>query len=112
MNVSRRQFLEVGLVAAVALTVKDVAAQNSKVKYYCEYCGSSYSSVASLTSARCVKHPDGVSKGYHKLYEGSEKQQYVCKYCGTKNRTLRGLVHQRCTKHPKGTSKGYHAPAL
>ena len=52
--------------------------------FYCEYCGSKYSSVSSLTSCSCFRHPDGPNKGKHKLYEGSEKAQYVCKYCGSK----------------------------
>ena len=47
--------------------------------FYCEYCGSKSSSVSSLTSQSCTKHPSGPSKGKHKLYEGSEKSQYTCK---------------------------------
>lgn len=33
--------------------------------FYCEYCGSKYSSVASLTSDNCWRHPDGSYKGKH-----------------------------------------------
>ena len=36
--------------------------------FYCEYCGSKYSSVSSLTSCSCFRHPDGPNKGKHKLY--------------------------------------------
>ncbi len=80
--------------------------------YFCEYCGTKYSSVSSLTSSSCSKHPNGLNKGKHKLYEGSEKSQYVCKYCGTKNSTLSSLTSNSCSKHPDGLNKGKHAPAL
>ncbi|WP_272897863.1 hypothetical protein [Brachyspira catarrhinii] len=33
--------------------------------FYCEYCGQKYSSVASLTSNNCSRHPDGSYKGKH-----------------------------------------------
>jgi len=80
--------------------------------FYCEYCGQKFSSVQSLTSNRCSKHPDGANKGYHKLYEGSEKSQYTCKYCGQKFSSIQSLTSNRCSKHPSGANKGYHAPAL
>jgi len=51
-------------------------------KFYCEYCGISYSTVSALTNSSCSRHPAGSGKGRHKLYEGSEKSQYTCKYCG------------------------------
>ena len=76
--------------------------------YYCEYCGSKYSSVSSLTANSCSRHPDG--RGKHKLYEGSEKSQYVCKYCGQKYSSLTSLTANSCSRHPNG--KGKHAPAL
>ena len=41
--------------------------------YYCEYCGQKYSDVRNLTASSCSRHPDGPSKGKHKLYEGGEK---------------------------------------
>ena len=50
--------------------------------YYCEYCGTKYSSVTLLTGSSCHRHPNGPNKGKHKLYEGSEKRTYTCKYCG------------------------------
>lgn len=80
--------------------------------YYCEYCGSKYSSVSSLTSCSCFRHPDGPNKGKHKLYEGSEKAQYVCKYCGSKYSSLSSLTSCSCFRHPNGRNKGKHAPAL
>ena len=76
--------------------------------YYCEYCGSKYPSVSSLTAGSCSRHPDG--RGKHKLYEGSEKSQYVCKYCGSKYPSLTSLTAGSCSRHPNG--KGKHAPAL
>lgn len=54
--------------------------------YYCEYCGHRFPSVRLLTSAPCVRHPDGPNKGRHKLYEGTEKSEYTCKYCGKSSR--------------------------
>lgn len=80
--------------------------------FYCEYCGTSSSSVSTLTSASCYRHPDGNGKGRHKLYEGSEKSQYTCKYCGTKSTSISNLTAASCYRHPMGNGKGKHAPAL
>lgn len=80
--------------------------------FYCEYCGTKFSSVSSLTSSSCSRHPNGSSKGKHKLYEGSEKSQYPCKYCGTKFSSLTSLTSSSCYRHPLGSSKGKHSPAL
>ena len=33
--------------------------------YYCEYCGSKFSSVSSLTAGNCLRHPNGSNKGKH-----------------------------------------------
>jgi len=80
--------------------------------FYCEYCGTKASSIQSLTAGHCMRHPGGTNKGYHKLYEGSEKSQYSCKYCGTKASSVQSLTGGHCMKHPGGTNKGYHSPAL
>ena len=80
--------------------------------FYCEYCGQKFSSVQNLTSNRCLKHPIGPNKGYHKLYEGLEKIQYTCKYCGQKFSSIQSLTSNRCLKHPLGSNKGFHSPAL
>ena len=80
--------------------------------FYCEYCGSRYPSVASLTANTCPRHPNGTHKGKHKLYEGSEKSQYTCKYCGQNYSNLSSLTANTCARHPNGTHKGKHAPAL
>lgn len=80
---------------------------------YCEYCGLKAPSVAALTVNSCERHPDGASKGRHKLYEGSEKAKYTCKYCGTMAPSIQALTTNWCDKHPKGSGgKGKHAPAL
>lgn len=79
--------------------------------FYCEYCGTKYSSVSSLTATSCFRHPSGANKGKHKLYEGDEKSQYTCKYCGTKNSSLSSLTATSCFRHPDGANKGKHAPA-
>lgn len=34
-------------------------------KFYCEYCGTSTSSISSLTANNCPRHPDGNGKGKH-----------------------------------------------
>jgi len=80
--------------------------------FYCEYCGSKYSSVSSLTAGSCHRHPNGVNKGKHKLYEGSEKPKYTCKYCGTGNSSISSLTAGSCHRHPNGVNKGKHSPAL
>ncbi len=79
---------------------------------FCEYCGTKYSSISSLTGSSCHRHPLGPSKGKHKLYEGSEKAKYSCKYCGTSYSSLSSLTGSSCHRHPNGPSKGKHSPAL
>jgi len=74
--------------------------------YYCKYCGSSYSSVSSLTSGSCIKNPEGRN---HSLYEGSEKQQYTCKYCGSNYSSISSLTSGSCIRNPHGKN---HVPAL
>lgn len=80
--------------------------------FYCEHCGQKFSSVSSLTSNSCGKHPNGSHKGKHKLYEGSEKPKYTCKYCGQQFSSIQSLTSNSCGKHPNGSHKGKHAPAL
>ena len=80
--------------------------------FYCEYCGAKASSVSSLTSMSCVRHPNGSHKGKHKLYEGSEKSKYTCKYCGTSSSSINSLTSTSCSRHPNGSHKGKHAPTL
>ncbi len=81
-------------------------------EYHCEYCGSRFTSVFALTSQRCSRHPDGVSKGRHKLFEGQPASRYVCKHCGQSFSSLFALTGQRCSRHPSGTNKAPHSPAL
>lgn len=33
--------------------------------YYCKYCGQKFPTISSLTSGKCIKHPDGSYKGKH-----------------------------------------------
>ena len=75
-------------------------------KVFCKYCGSSASSVSSLTqsSRTCQKNPEGK---YHVPYEGSEKSKYTCKYCGTERSSISGLTQYSCSKNPHGK---YHEP--
>lgn len=81
-------------------------------KVNCEYCGEEKSTIQILTSNNCGKHPDGLYKGKHKLYEGFKKSKYDCKYCGEQKATLKILTANKCAKHPKGLYKGNHSPAL
>ena len=80
--------------------------------YYCKYCGRSASSVSSLTSGICHRHPAGPNKGKHALYEGSEKSKYTCKNCGRQFLNLPALTSSVCQRHPDGPNKGKHQPAL
>jgi hypothetical protein len=80
--------------------------------FYCKHCGIKASSISSLTSQSCGKHPNGNNKGRHELYEGSEKSQYFCKYCGQKHSSISSLTSQVCGKHPNGNNKGRHEPSL
>lgn len=80
--------------------------------YYCVYCGQKYLSVSSLTSGICSRHPNGMNKGKHALYEGSEKAKYTCKYCGQQYNSISSLTAGTCSRHPDGMNKGKHSPAL
>ena len=81
-------------------------------KFYCKYCGNAFSSVQSLTGNTCPRHPDGVGKGRHALYEGDEAPEYTCKYCGKRAGTIASLTSQMCPRHPDGNGKGRHSPSL
>ena len=80
--------------------------------YYCKHCGQRFSSVSSLTSSWCPRHPDGCNRGKHALYEGSEKPSYTCKYCGREFPSISSLTSSWCPRHPDGCNRGRHSPAL
>lgn len=80
--------------------------------FYCKYCGNQSSSVSSLTSMSCSRHPNGAGKGKHVLYEGSEKPKYTCKYCGNQSGSISSLTSMSCSRHPDGAGKGKHEPAM
>jgi hypothetical protein len=82
------------------------------MNYYCKYCGTKASSIASLTASTCSRHPNGANKGKHALYEGAEKPKYECKYCGTGATSILSLTASPCSRHPLGANKGKHEPAL
>ena len=94
------------LASAAALVVLSATAVQH---YYCKYCGHKTTSVNSLTSSLCQRHPNGPGKGRHALYEGGEKESYVCKYCGLKSTSIASLTSSKCQRHP---AKGRHEPAL
>jgi DNA-directed RNA polymerase subunit RPC12/RpoP len=82
------------------------------MNYYCKYCGTKNSNLASLTVSDCQRHPAGPNKGKHALYEGAEKPKYECKHCGASNSNLASLTGSSCPRHPLGANKGHHEPAL
>ena len=79
---------------------------------YCRYCGYKASSIRTLTSNKCLRHPGGAFAGFHVLYEGSVKNEYFCKHCGHKAKTIQTLTANKCLRHPNGAFKGRHEPAL
>jgi len=81
-------------------------------RYYCKHCGRDASSVSSLVSGFCIRHPDGANKGKHVLYEGGEKSRYTCRNCGRDSSSLSSLTSAFCIRHPDGANKGRHQPAL
>lgn len=81
-------------------------------KFYCKYCGNSFSDVRTLTAFMCPHHPNGPGKGKHVLYQGGEKEEYTCEYCGQRFRNFHTLVSFTCPRHPNGPGKGKHSPAL
>ena len=82
------------------------------MNYYCKYCGTKASSIASLTASSCPRHPSGANKGKHALYQGAEKPKYECQHCGTSAASLSSLTASSCSRHPLGANKGKHEPAL
>ncbi len=105
----REKFLIVGVLCC---TVLGLLAAPAMHYYYCKYCGHKTTSVNSLTSSSCQRHPNGPGKGRHALYEGGEKESYVCKYCGLKSTSIASLTSSKCQRHPNGPQKGRHEPAL
>ena len=82
------------------------------MNYYCKYCGTKASSIASLTTSNCARYPNGANKGKHVLYEGDEKPRYECKHCGTGASSISSLTASTCSRHPLGANKGKHEPAI
>ncbi|HOK08567.1 MAG TPA: C2H2-type zinc finger protein [Candidatus Hydrogenedens sp.] len=80
--------------------------------YICKYCGKKATSVQSLASSFCTRHPNGPGKGRHAVYEGDEKTEYVCKFCGRKFSSIQSMSANFCLRHPNGSGKGRHEPML
>ena len=78
--------------------------------YYCEYCGNKSNNIVQLTMNTCHRHPLGIDKGMHKVYEGTEKEVYHCKYCGNTAPSIFALTQQPCFRRTDG--KGPHLPIL
>ena len=100
------------LAGALCVTTIVLFAAPTVQHFYCKYCGHKTTSVNSLTSSLCQRHPNGPGKGRHALYEGGEKESYVCKYCGLKSTSIASLTSSKCQRHPNGPAKGRHEPAL
>ncbi len=81
------------------------------MNYYCRYCGIRTSSIASLKTSTCSRHPNGVNKGQHALYEGDEKARYPCRFCGFEAASISSLTATSCPRHPLGAHLGLHSPA-
>ena len=55
-----------GVVAsAVSLAALVALSASAVLHYYCKYCGLKSTSIASLTSSKCQRHPSGPAKGRH-----------------------------------------------
>ncbi len=80
--------------------------------FFCKNCGHKSSSVSSLTSHPCSRHPLGSNKGKCELYEGSAKSKYTCKYCGHGASSISSITSHPCSKHTSGANKGKCSPAL
>ena len=61
------------LLLTLTMATSSQKPRKTMPKYYCEYCGLSFSDVRQLTGLNCHRHPNGANRGKHKLYEGSEK---------------------------------------
>ena len=99
----------IGALSCVALGLLAVPAVQH---YYYKYCGHKTTSVNSLTSSLCQRHPNGPGNGRHALYKGGEKASYVCKHCGLMSSSIASLTSSKCQRHPSGAAKGRHEPAL
>ena len=53
------------VVAAVSLAALVAIPASAVQHYYCKYCGLKSTSIASLTSSKCQRHPSGAAKGRH-----------------------------------------------
>ena len=102
----------VAALAVAGMAFLALAQAKKPPAFFCKYCGHKASSIASLTSVACIRHPDGPHKGKHALYDGGAKDVYFCKYCGFKASSISSLTASACIRHPNGPHKGKHEPAL
>ena len=109
VHVTRKAVVAVVMVGLVFFAF---AQAKKPAAFYCKYCGHKATTVASLTSAMCIRHPNGPHKGRHALYEGSAKEKYTCKHCGMQFTSIASLTAAKCIRHPSGSHKGNHEPAL
>ena len=76
-------------------------------RYYCELCGYESKSTQELLSNHCLRNRE--RPGYHKLYEGGEKEWYSCRYCGKQFKSIKEMTWNGCLRREMGMR---HAPAL
>ena len=55
----------VAALAVVGMTLFALAQAKKTPSFYCKYCGHKASSISSLTSSACIRHPNGPHKGKH-----------------------------------------------
>jgi hypothetical protein len=81
-------------------------------QFYCTYCGASAISKNLLENIRCLRHPNGIGKGNHLTYKGTEKEIYTCRYCGLQEKSILVLTANFCPNYPYKLRKGRHCPEL
>ena len=75
-------------------------------KYYCKYCGTSYTDLFQLTHGSCRNNAQG--NGKHVPYQGETEGPFFCEYCGTSYTDLFQLTHGTCRNNIQGNGK--HVP--
>ena len=63
INMAKKSVIAALVVAGMSLSV--FAQAKNPQAFYCKYCGQKASSIAALTAAACIRHPNGPHKGKH-----------------------------------------------
>lgn len=107
-----KRLFSIGIVLGLVMLLCGMPGNaGASERYTCKYCGSTASSIYSLTSGYCQRHPDVAGKGRHVPYEGdSNQKKYYCEYCGSSASSVYSLTAGNCQRHPNGAGKGHHKP--